>query len=294
MERPDPSPPAPRALPAAHAPNTLQATRVETAASAADASASDALAGLGLGSAVARDPALFQRLRLTVLMPVYNERATLRHSLARVEAVGIPKEVILVDDGSTDGTRELLAEIAAEAEDRAPFQNSRRVLFHERNRGKGAALRTAIAAATGNVVIVQDADLEYDPADFYKVLRPIVEGKADVVYGSRFAGGESHRVLYFWHTLGNKAITLLSNAFTNLNFTDVETCYKAFRREVIQAIPLEQDRFGFEIEVTSKLARRKLRIYEVGISYDGRTYAEGKKITWKDGVQALQCILKYR
>ena len=289
-ERPEPAGP----VPAAHAPASLQATRVETAESAAGASATDALAGLGLGSSVARDPALFEHLRLTVIMPVYNERATLRHSLARVEAIGIPKEVILVDDGSSDGTRDLLAEIGAEAEGREPFHNSRRVLFHAQNRGKGAALHTAIAAATGNVVIIQDADLEYDPADFYKVLRPIVEGKADVVYGSRFSGGESHRVLYFWHTLGNKAITLLSNAFTNLNFTDVETCYKAFRREVIQAIPLEQERFGFEIEVTSKLARRKLRIYEVGISYDGRTYAEGKKITWKDGVQALQCILKYR
>jgi glycosyltransferase involved in cell wall biosynthesis len=234
-----------------------------------------------------------QALRLSVLVPVYNERATLRQALARIEAVPISKEIVLVDDGSTDGTRDLLCQIAAEAEGRAPFHDNLRVYYHARNRGKGAALHTAIAAAEGDVVIVQDADLEYNPAEYPRLLAPIADGRADVVYGSRFVGGEGHRVLYFWHYFGNRVITLCSNVFTNLNLTDVETCYKVFRREVIQTMPLEQERFGFEVEVTHRVAKRRLRVYEVGISYDGRTYGEGKKITWKDGVQALWCILKY-
>jgi glycosyltransferase involved in cell wall biosynthesis len=226
-------------------------------------------------------------MKLSVVMPVFNEIRTIREIVARVLAVPIPKELIIVDDWSTDGTRDVLEEIQGHPEVV--------VLLQDRNRGKGAALRAGFAAATGDIVLVQDADLEYDPDEYPKLLKPILDGKADVVYGSRFIGGESHRVLYFWHSVGNKVLTLLSNAVSNLNLTDMETCYKVFRREIIQSIELAEDRFGFEPEVTGKLASiHGCRIYEVGISYAGRTYEEGKKIGWRDGVRAAWCIWKYR
>jgi glycosyltransferase involved in cell wall biosynthesis len=224
-------------------------------------------------------------MRLTVVIPVYNEVHTLLHLTDPVQEVAVEKDIILVDDCSSDGTRELLQKTV--------FPANVRVLFHERNQGKGAALRTGFSAATGDVVLIQDADLEYDPQEYPKLLKPILEGRADVVFGSRFAGGETHRVLYFWHFIGNKFLTLCSNAFTNLNLTDMETCYKVFRREVLQRITVEERRFGFEPEITAKIAKLRVRIYEVGISYDGRTYEEGKKIGWKDGVRALWCIVKY-
>jgi glycosyltransferase involved in cell wall biosynthesis len=202
-----------------------------------------------------------------------------------VRASPVKTEVILVDDGSTDGTREMIRDRLESRVDR--------VIFHEQNKGKGAALRTGFEVASGDVVVVQDADLEYNPADFPKLLQPIVQHGADVVYGSRFAGGEMHRVLYFWHSLVNRGLTTLSNLFTNLNLTDMEVCYKLFRREVLDQISIEEDRFGFEPEITAKVARLGCAIYEVGISYAGRTYHEGKKIGWRDGVRALWCILKY-
>jgi glycosyltransferase involved in cell wall biosynthesis len=223
---------------------------------------------------------------ITVVIPCYNEVSTIEAILDAVRASDIrDKEIVVVDDASSDGTRDKLRSFEG--------QPGLRVIFHERNQGKGAALRTGFRAATGDVVIVQDADLEYDPKEYPKLLAPIRAGKADVVYGSRFAGGESHRVLYFWHYAANKLLTLCSNMFTNLNLTDMETCYKAFRREVIQKIDLREGRFGFEPEVTAKVARMGCRIYEVGISYSGRTYAEGKKIGWRDGLRALWCILRY-
>ena len=222
---------------------------------------------------------------LSVVIPCFNEAATILDLLERVRSAPVAsKQIIVVDDGSTDGTRELLQGLRA---------NDLTVLMHERNRGKGAALATGFAAARGEICIVQDADLEYDPAEYPLVIGPIAQGKADVVFGSRFQGAAPHRVVYFWHRLGNGFLTLLSNMFTDLNLTDMETCYKAFRTEIIQAIRIREQRFGFEPEITAKLARRRCRIYEVGISYYGRTYDDGKKIGWRDGVRAIWCILKY-
>jgi glycosyltransferase involved in cell wall biosynthesis len=225
-------------------------------------------------------------MKLSVIMPVYNEQATLREAVERVLAVPLDVELICIDDGSNDGSREILGEL----EQQHP---SLRVLLQPRNMGKGAALRLGIGQATGDFVVIQDADLEYDPAEYPALLGPLLQGKADVVYGSRFLGAGPHRVLYFWHSVGNRLLTLVSNALTNMNLTDMETCYKVFRREIIQSIPLEENRFGFEPEITVKIAKRDLRIYEVGIGYWGRTYEEGKKINWKDGVRALWCLLKY-
>ena len=225
-------------------------------------------------------------MKLSVVMPIYNERATLRDVARRVLAVGMELELICVDDGSSDGSREILTELQSQ-------HPQIRVLLQPQNMGKGAALRRGIQEATGDFVIIQDADLEYDPAEYPVLLEPLIQGRADVVFGSRFLGGGPHRVLYFWHSVGNSILTLLSNCLTNINLSDMETCYKVFRREIIQAIPIEEDRFGFEPEITVKVARRHLRIYEVGISYQGRTYEEGKKIGWKDGVRALYCLVKY-
>jgi glycosyltransferase involved in cell wall biosynthesis len=226
-------------------------------------------------------------LRLSVVIPVYNEKDTVAQMVRRVRSVPIPKEIILVDDGSTDGTREQLAAMEG--------QPDLRILYHPRNRGKGAALRTAFAQASGDIVIVQDADLEYDPAQYIQLIQPIVEGVADVVFGSRFQAEGPHRVLYFWHYVANWFLTTLSNVFSGLNLTDMETCYKVFRRDVIQAIAptLKESRFGIEPELTAKVGRRNCRVYEVGISYFGRTYREGKKIGLRDAVKALWCIVRY-
>jgi glycosyltransferase involved in cell wall biosynthesis len=225
-------------------------------------------------------------MKLSVIMPVYNERSSLREVVERVLAVPEKLELICVDDGSRDGSREILSELEAQ-------HPNLRVLLQPKNMGKGAALRRGIQEATGDYVLIQDADLEYDPADYPSLLEPLIQGKADVVYGSRFLGGGPHRVLYFWHSVANWLLTLLSNCLTNVNLSDMETCYKVFRREIVQAIPIEENRFGFEPEITVKIAKRRLRIYEVGISYWGRTYEEGKKIGWKDGVRCLYCLLKY-
>ena len=224
-------------------------------------------------------------MKLSVIIPCYNESATISSLIEAVKLSPVrDKEIIIVDDGSKDGTRDILSTI----EDQEV-----RVIFHERNQGKGAALRTGFQQASGDICIVQDADLEYDPQEFPVVIQPIIDGKADVVFGSRFQSGRPHRVVYFWHRIGNGVLTLMSNFFTDLNLSDMETCYKAFKREVIQSINIRENRFGFEPEVTAKIAKKNLRIYEVGISYYGRTYDEGKKIGWKDGVRAIYCILKY-
>lgn len=225
-------------------------------------------------------------MKLSIVIPCYNEKHTIRDIVAAVRAAPYDdKEIIIVDDCSTDGTTQILRE------EIAPLVDT--ILHHERNQGKGAALRTGIAAATGDLVIIQDADLEYDPNEYPLMVAPILQGRADVVFGSRFLGSGPHRVLYFWHRVGNGFLTLMSNMFTNLNLTDMETCYKVFRREIIQGIRIEESRFGFEPEITAKVARLNVRLYEVGISYYGRTYAEGKKIGWKDGVRAIWCIIKY-
>jgi glycosyltransferase involved in cell wall biosynthesis len=230
---------------------------------------------------------------LTIVVPAYNEAKTISiilNKLVNLRSIfGVEKEIIVVNDCSKDNTDKAVERFIAKNSG-----SNIRLISHEVNKGKGAAIRTGIQHATGDCVIIQDADLEYDPAEYDRLLKPIVDGMADVVYGSRFLGGSAHRVLFFWHSIGNKLLTTISNAFTNMNLTDMETCYKMFRREIIQSIPLRENRFGFEPEVTAKVARiPNVRIYEVGISYYGRTYAEGKKINWKDGFRAIYCILKY-
>ncbi len=222
-------------------------------------------------------------------MPVYNEEKTLRKILDSVRNAPLPDEIdnfsiIIVDDGSTDNTRDILKDIKEDSVD---------IFFHGKNQGKGAALRTGIQKADGDIIIIQDADLEYDPIEYPNLLNPIIQGKADVVYGSRFQGHGPHRVVYYWHRMGNSFLTIVSNMFTNINLTDMETCYKVFRSEIIKSIDIKENRFGFEPEITAKVAKKKCRIYEVGISYYGRTYEEGKKINWKDGVKAIWCIIKY-
>ena len=225
-------------------------------------------------------------IKLSVVIPCYNEVHTIEKVVKVVRMSPYEdKELIIVDDCSTDGTRE---KIKSKVEPHAD-----KVVYHDVNQGKGAALRTGIKEATGDIIIIQDADLEYDPNEYPRLVKPIVEGKADVVYGSRFMGHEPHRVLYFWHRLGNMALTLLSNMFTNLNLTDMETCYKVFKRDIIQSIEIEESRFGIEPEITAKIAKKQCKVFEVGISYYGRTYAEGKKVGWKDGLRAIFCIIKY-
>lgn len=226
-------------------------------------------------------------MKLTIIMPAYNEKETIAEIVQKVQDVdiGCEKELIIVDDASVDGTKEVLKSMIG--------QPNLRIIFHEKNCGKGAAIRTGVEHATGEIVLIQDADLEYDPQDYPRLLRPILEGKADVVYGNRFHG-EAHRVLYFWHAVGNRMLTLACNMLTNLNLSDMEVGYKAFHADILHRIRIRSDRFGFEPEVTGKIARLGCRVYEVPITYHGRTYAEGKKVTWRDGVEALWCIVRYR
>lgn len=223
-------------------------------------------------------------MKFSIIIPVYNEKKTIKEIVDRVQKHDYDKEIIIVDDGSQDGTVELLKEIK---------ESNIKINYHDKNRGKGAAIRTALKNVSGDVVIIQDADLEYDPQEYPKLLKPIMDGKADVVYGSRFMGGSPHRVSYFWHYIGNKILTAMSNMFTNLNLTDMETGYKVFKKEILSQINLKEKRFGIEPEMTAKIAKLDCRIYEVGIPYSGRTYKEGKKINWKDGIWAIWCILKY-
>ena len=224
-------------------------------------------------------------MKISVVMPVFNEAGTIREIIKKIEDVDLEKEIIIVDDCSTDGTRDIL-----KALERNP---GIRVFCHEKNMGKGAALRTGFKHASGDIVIIQDADLEYNPQEYHRLIKPILDGRADVVYGSRFVTTEERRVLFFWHYLGNSFITFLSNMFTNLNLTDIETCYKVFKSDVIHSITIEENRFGFEPEITAKIAKKRYHIYEIGISYSGRDYSEGKKIGWKDGIRAIWCIFKY-
>ncbi len=223
---------------------------------------------------------------LSVVIPIYNERDTIEEILSRVHDAPFRKEIVVVDDGSADGSREVLRELEAAGK-------IDRLILHDKNKGKGAALRTGFAQVSGDLVVVQDADLEYDPSEYPQLVQPFLDGKADVVYGSRFISGKSHRVLFFWHSIANRCLTLISNMFTNLNLTDMETCYKVFRPEVVKAIEIDEDRFGFEPEITAKVAHMQCRIYEVGISYDGRGYQEGKKIGWKDAIWAFVCVVRY-
>lgn len=232
--------------------------------------------------ALNRDTAEGAGFELSIIVPVYNERGFIATAIELIKQCGYPVQIVVVDDGSTDGTREILR----------PLEGIT-LIEHDRNRGKGAAVRSALTSVAGDVIIIQDADLEYDPRDYQKLLKPIIDGIADVVYGTRFGGGSAHRVLFFWHMLGNKLLTLLSNMLTNLNLTDVETGYKAFTKDVAKRLVIREDRFGFEPEFTARVAQMGARIFEVGISYSGRTYAEGKKITWKDGISAIRCILFY-
>lgn len=224
-------------------------------------------------------------MKLSVVIPLYNEAGTIDQIVQRVRNAPFEKEIVIVDDCSTDGSREKLQALTN--------TEGIRVVLHDTNRGKGAALRSGFALVQGDIVIVQDADLEYDPRDYAKLIEPIIEEKADVVFGSRFIGGQSHRVLYFWHAVANRGLTILSNMLTNLNLTDMEVCYKVFRRNILDEVTFRENRFGFESEFTAKIARRGYRVYEVGISYAGRTYGEGKKIGWKDGCRALWCIIRY-
>lgn len=224
-------------------------------------------------------------MKLSIIIPCFNEAKTIRKLINEVEKSPVKeKEIIIVDDGSSDGTKEILENLESK---------QIKIIYHTYNQGKGAALKTGFANATGDICIVQDADLEYDPKEYPEVIGPILEGKADVVFGSRFQGGRPHRVVYFWHRMGNGFLTLLSNIFTDLNLTDMETCYKAFKREIIQSINIKEKRFGFEPEITAKVAKLNCRVYEIGISYYGRTYSEGKKIGWRDGFRAIYCIIKY-
>ena len=224
-------------------------------------------------------------MQVSVVIPCFNEKDTINKIIEKVESSSVPlREIIIVDDLSIDGTREILEKI------KNPII---KIFFHPKNQGKGAALRTGFSKVTGDICIIQDADLEYDPSEYPNLIKPIVEDHADVVYGSRFQGGSAHRVVYFWHRMGNGFLTLLSNIFTDINLSDMETCYKVFKKDVIKSIRIKENRFGFEPEITAKISKMNLRIYEVGISYYGRTYSEGKKITWKDGIRAIYCIIKY-